>query len=147
MTVTVTDDDGVAVSESVFKTVSNRPPIVSLAGNASTVATGQLVHFDASESHDLDGTIVSFLWDFGDGTTATAIQDINHAYSKEGTYTVTLNLTDDDGASSWTSVNITVKPSPELFLDPPIIVAISLGIAASAGILIFALRKRRSQAG
>ena len=147
MTVTVTDDDGAAVSQNVFKTVSNRPPIVSLAGNASTVETGALVRLDGSASYDPDGVIVSYLWDFGDGTTATAIQDIHHAYSADGTYTVTLNVTDDDGAVSWTSVPVTVRDAAGSFLDLSIyqILGIAVGgaaVAGTVGVLVWRRRRR-----
>lgn len=56
----------------------------------------------SSSSTDTDGSIVSYLWNFGDGATSTAA-NVNHAYAAPGTYTVTLTVTDNSGASS--SVN------------------------------------------
>lgn len=58
-------------------------------------------------STDSDGTIVSWSWDFGDGATSTA-QNPSHTYAADGTYTVTLTVTDDDGASDTTSHDVTV---------------------------------------
>ena len=51
--------------------------------------------FDASDSSDFDGTIVSFDWDFGDGDTGTGVL-VTHSYST-GRYTVVLTVTDNDG--------------------------------------------------
>jgi PKD repeat protein len=59
--------------------------------------------FDASESSDSDGTIVSYNWSFG-GTGVTAV----HTFGASGTYTVTLTVTDDDGKTASTSQNVPV---------------------------------------
>jgi len=53
--------------------------------------------FDASGSYDIDGEIASYVWDFGDNTTSEGILT-EHTYSAPGLYTVTLTVTDDDGA-------------------------------------------------
>ena len=53
------------------------------------------------------GTITSWEWDFGDGTTSTE-QNPTHTYSAAGEYTVTLTVTDDTGASDTASKTITV---------------------------------------
>ena len=52
---------------------------------------------DASGSGDADGPIVAYRWSFGDGTTDTGVT-ASHAYSRAGTYTVTLTVTDEAGA-------------------------------------------------
>jgi Zn-dependent metalloprotease len=58
-------------------------------------------------STDADGTIASRLWDVGDGRTSTK-SSILFRYASAGTYTVTLTVTDNDGATSSTSHTITV---------------------------------------
>ena len=53
------------------------------------------VTFDASESFDLDGNIVSYSWDFGDGTTGEGISS-SHSYYSNGNYTISLTVVDDE---------------------------------------------------
>jgi len=66
-----------------------------------------LVSFDASESYDSDGSIVSYYWDFGDGNSETGIS-VNHVYESSGEYTVELTVTDDGDqpSSTTTTANI-----------------------------------------
>ncbi|MDY7083228.1 MAG: PKD domain-containing protein, partial [Halobacteria archaeon] len=54
--------------------------------------------FDASGASDSDGIIKSYVWHFGDGSTATG-KTVTHSYSSSGDYTVELTVTDDDGAT------------------------------------------------
>ena len=60
---------------------------------------GTTVYFNASESYDIDGKIVKYIWDFGDGTNdSSSNHTINHTYSEKGrVYTVKLIVIDDDG--------------------------------------------------
>ncbi|MGC4112498.1 MAG: PKD domain-containing protein [Nocardioides sp.] len=68
--------------------------------------------FDGSASHDPDGTIASYDWDFGDGTPHGTTQSVNHTYSTGGDYTVTLTVTDNDGATNSVSQVVTAtQPS------------------------------------
>ncbi len=56
-------------------------------------------YFDASGSYDIDGEIVSYEWDFGDGT--SAIGDlVEHTFGEAGIYEVTLTVTDNDEAAA-----------------------------------------------
>jgi subtilisin family serine protease len=63
--------------------------------------------FDASASSDSDGTIVSYAWNFGDGTTGSG-KTTAKTYTAGGTFTVTLTVTDDKGATGVQSQNVTV---------------------------------------
>ncbi len=72
-------------------------------------------------SSDSDGSIVAWVWDFGDDSTSTA-QNPSHSYAADGNYAVTLTVTDDDGASDTTSQTVTVSSgggstSIELIVD------------------------------
>ena len=84
----------------------NQPPVAD--ANGPYVGTeGEAISFDGSGSYDLDGTITSYLWNFGDGTTSTD-QNPAKAYEQDGTYTVTLTVTDDDTATDTDTTTATV---------------------------------------
>ena len=73
-------------------------PIINSGGPYIGVI-GEEITFDASECYDLDGSISSYLWDFGDGTTGGNVST-SHTYLAKGNYTVTLTITDNDGNSN-----------------------------------------------
>jgi streptogrisin C len=62
-------------------------------------ASGTWVDFNASGSYDPDGSIVSYAWNFGDGTTGTGAT-ISHVFPYEGYFSVTLTVTDNSGYTS-----------------------------------------------
>ena len=66
---------------------------------------GQVNHsitFNSQGSFDSDGVITAYLWNFGDSTTSTDANP-SHVYSTSGNFSVTLTVTDDDGASTTAS--------------------------------------------
>ncbi|NBC22689.1 MAG: S8 family serine peptidase [Gammaproteobacteria bacterium] len=67
-----------------------------------------MVSFDASAAADPDGTITAYDWEFGDDATATGAT-VSHTFQDTGTFTVTLTVTDDDGATAATSRNIRAR--------------------------------------
>jgi hypothetical protein len=64
--------------------------------------------FDASRASD-DGMLVQYQWDFGDGSGAAGQSRVTHAYAAEGTYNVSLTVTDDTGLSDSYAQPITVS--------------------------------------
>ena len=97
VTLTVTDDDGASDSISKDVVVSNVPPTADFTYSPSSPTDLDVIQF-TDTSTDSDGTIASWSWDFGDGDTST-LQNPTHDYADDGTYPVTLTVTDDDGAS------------------------------------------------
>ncbi|MBO8180402.1 MAG: PKD domain-containing protein [Archaeoglobus sp.] len=85
---------------------ANQPPVANFTYSPSYPEEGDTVTFDASASYDPDGSIVSYNWNFGDGSIGSG-QTVQHVYSQAGTYTVTLNVTDDSGLT--TSIQKTVS--------------------------------------
>jgi len=149
VTLTVTDDG--ESTDSTTSTISittpvvpNQSPVAFFTESAQTVSSGENVHFDASDSSDSDGTIVSYSWDFGDEMTATGVT-AEHAYSAEGTYTVTLTVTDDNGASSSVSAEMTV--GPDTTSSVAVLAGIGISIAALAAVLLlwFFIRKKKKK--
>jgi DMSO/TMAO reductase YedYZ molybdopterin-dependent catalytic subunit len=99
----------------------------------ATTNVGENVTFDASNSVDI-GTIVSYNWSFGDGAETTGAI-VSHSYNKPGTYQVGLNVTNNDGISSFKTLTITVKlPQENTFLPLKVILAAILALL----ILMFA---------
>jgi|GEM_PF-6158333 len=93
-----TDTDQLTVKIGYF------PVAVISASTTEPRAYLDEVHFDASESYDSDGSITSYKWDFGDGSTATG-KTADHVF-KEGKYTVRLTVTDNDGFTDTATITI-----------------------------------------
>jgi len=104
--------------------LSNKEPVAILTPETISVKVGEAVEWDASESFDEDGTIVSYEWDYGDGvvsplginTLAKSSTDGNsggaqssYVYSDSGTYFVTLTVTDDQGATDTVQAEVDVE--------------------------------------
>ena len=115
---TVTDYDGFTDSVEFSFRVRARPVAAFTAPERAFV--GEPVKFDASPSHDPDGRIVSYHWDFGDGEEATG-SAVEHAFAVPGTYRVTLTVRDDDGLTGEASREIEVVRGGEISIssDPP----------------------------
>jgi len=73
------------------------------------------VTFDASASEDVDGTIVSFSWSFGDGSDPEEGSRVEHTYSTADTYTATLTITDDEGGVDTKEFTITAFDLNEVY--------------------------------
>jgi PKD repeat protein len=85
-------------------TPPNQPPTAAFSSSCTALACS----FDSSASNDSDGTITGYAWAFGDGTTSTEASP-NHTYGAPGAYSVTLTVTDDDGATDARTQQVTVN--------------------------------------
>lgn len=100
--VVLTVDDGQnapnSTAQDTINVVVNSPPYVSLS-SLRPVCVGTEVVFDASDSGDPDRDKLTYLWDFGDGTTLMAGTKVRHRYEKGGIYNVKVTVDDGKGTS------------------------------------------------
>ena len=83
---------------------ANNPPAAAFTSNC----TGLSCSFNGMGSSDSDGTIASYAWNFGDTTTGSGVTPAAHVYGGNGTYSVTLTVTDNQGATNAVSHDVTV---------------------------------------
>src|SRR5262249_12088633 len=97
---------GASASDTAVVTVQDRPPTAN-AGPDQTGPANQSLTMNGSGSSDPDGSIVTYAWTFGDGTTGTGAMS-SHAYPPPRTDTAWLTLTDNKGAPSSDNAVVTV---------------------------------------
>ena len=115
VTLTIVDPYGRTESTSQSITVgpstSQPTPLFTFSPTVNRV--GQTVNFNASASRPSNGnTIVSYTWDFGDGTprVTTASPVIGKSFSVAATYKVTLLVTDSAGRTAVVAADLTITP-------------------------------------
>ncbi len=97
----------------------NQNPVAVAQVSTTQAEVNESITFDASQSYDNDGQITQYYWEFGDGTTSNE-KSTTHAYSQANTYTYSLTVTDDKGATGTTSGQITVteESNPLVTVQP-----------------------------
>ncbi len=96
---------------------ANIPPVAAITATPTFGATPLTVNFDASNSSDSDGNIVSYTWDFGDGSSVetTTSPTPTHIFTDIGTYQASVYVTDDrEGTSSPQSIEVSTSSPPPL---------------------------------
>ncbi len=89
----------------------NIPPAIVLTYAPFDAQIEELVRFNAASSTDEDGALISYAWDFGDGTYASSTEAItDHAYAAASTYSARLVATDNEGATSSREFSVAITP-------------------------------------
>lgn len=96
-----------ALNVTVSQNGSGVPPviIINLTGN---ISVNETIIFDATGSYDIDGYIISYHWDFGDGGTDSGLKPY-HIYKHPGDYVVTLTVIDNYGNNYSKSIVVTIE--------------------------------------
>src|SRR2546426_83503 len=117
---------------------SGKPPIASFTANPNPALVAATVTFDGSSSSDPDGAIVSYAWDFGDGSFGTGVQ-VSHAYGRKGTVRVELTVVDNLGISNRTAQAITVGDrAPQITSSTPGLGPLTVGAGATQTFTVIA---------
>jgi hypothetical protein len=95
--------------------IANIDPVAAIFCDPPEVIAGQTIVVDGIDSYDEDGEIVSYEWDFGDGMKAKSLEvqhggaEVEHVYYDVGEYTITLTVTDDQGATATDQFTVQVS--------------------------------------
>jgi len=107
----VTDDDGATATATASVLVTNAPP-TAVAGGPYTVNQGALLTMNGGGSSDSDGTIVNYEWDCEDDgiydTASTSPTGSTCQWIDDGTATLRLRVTDDDGGTATSTAAVTI---------------------------------------
>ena len=91
----------------------NIAPIANITASSQSTTAGGSITLDASNSSDSDGQIVSYQWlDHNNQLLADTVQFTWQAPATTGTYTITLKVSDDDGATATKSIALNVNDAP-----------------------------------
>ena len=117
---TVTDDSGASVSSSKTVVIANVAPTATVEGD-DVGDEGQELAFSAL-AVDVAADTVTYLWDYGDGTSEESVADVLHTFADDGPYTITLTVEDEDGGSSTATWDVLIdNTAPLVALTVPAI--------------------------
>lgn len=118
VTLIVTDDEGLTDSAQAVVRVIYYPK-ANFTYTPARPLVDETVTFNASLSELNGGSIVSYEWDFGDGTTGSGMI-VNHTYTSHGTYEVTLTVIDSEELSDTytSSIRILITPVANFTFSP-----------------------------
>ena len=105
---TITDNSGETDTHSEFASpAENVPPTASFTVNCNALVCS----VDAETSDDSDGSISTYSWNFGDGSTGSG-ETTSVTYAAPGTYTITLTVLDNSGANDSTTQDVSPTTTP-----------------------------------
>jgi PKD repeat protein len=112
-TVTLTISDALGRARSTTQSITvgaGASPVAQFTMSPTAPRVGDTVNFNGILSTPAPGRrIVSYAWDFGDGTRGSG-QRVTHVYGRVGTYVVVLTVTDDAGRTNSVSAELTILP-------------------------------------
>jgi WD40 repeat protein/PKD repeat protein len=120
VTLTLTDEQGATGSRSIIIVVTEAPVARIVVDTRTAESAPAVINFDGSSSFDLDGEIVEYQWDFGDGSREFLVA-VPHTYASSGTYHARLTVTDDKGVTGSDEVIISIgirEPEIEVRVPP-----------------------------
>jgi PKD repeat protein len=92
-----------------FALTNDVAPVASFTASPNPGTAASSVGFNGTGSSDVDGTVVSYRWDFGDGSAAGSGATPSHVYVAAGGYTVTLTVSDNEGLAGSVSQSVTIN--------------------------------------
>jgi thermitase len=105
-----------AVSKA-YSSMGNLPPVAVATADSTGGDIPCLVNFYGGSSYDPNGALVSYVWNFGDGSATVSGITASHTYTKAGTFTASLVVMDNLGAAATNAVKITAT-DPSVILAP-----------------------------
>jgi PKD repeat protein len=112
--ITITSNSNQLMSDSIQTEIvvidGMLPPVSNIEGPYTENASESMI-FYGTNSYDADGYITSYYWDFGDGTNGTG-GVVTHNYVNPGNYTVSLNVTDDEGLFNYSQTIVIFNALP-----------------------------------
>jgi len=121
VTLTVKDKEGKIKSIKKMLKIRNVAPIANFTYFPKKAKINEEIRFN-STSYDLDGYIINYTWNFGDGSYSYE-KNPTHSYTNDGIYNVTLIVKDDDGAVSYKEeiLHIASKKAPDFEALPSLL--------------------------
>jgi PKD repeat protein len=113
--------------------VTNRPPVAD-GGGPYTSSEGSSLNLDGTASSDLDGDDLTYDWDFGDGSAHGSGPSPSHTYADNGSYPITLIVSDGLASATATATATIGNLSPNVgsVSVPVALVAVNTAVSASA---------------
>jgi PKD repeat protein len=121
------------------------PPSPPMASASASVSQGQApltVNFDASKSTDPQSFALTYLWTFGDGTTATGVTT-SHVYQNHGSYTATVAVNDAHNTTTSSAMMVAVTAAPPI-VQPTALPVNVLGVAPTTATATISATDRES---
>ncbi len=120
VTLKVTDEGDLNDTAVVTVNILNYRPVANITVTNSTPTVNQTVTFNGTGSHDPDGVITTYFWDFDDGT-FSPLPIVNHSFNETRIFNVTLTVTDNNATlnSTWILIDVSSNSPPNAVITSP----------------------------